>query len=314
MVLTFSAITPSYQQSQFIERTIRSVVAQDVASLNYVVCDGGSTDETLAILKKYGGSLRWVSEPDQGQADAVNKGLATTSGDIIAWINSDDIYYPQAFKQVLAFFEEHPDIVGVYGQADWIDEFDNVIAPYPTKPWSYRQLTKECYLCQPAVFFRRTLIEELGDLNTQLQYCMDYELWLRYGQKHSFAYLPVKLAGSRLYASNKTFGGRLAAHREANNMLKEKLGYSTQKWIFGYSKLQAKAATDLTAESHTSGLTFFGQLFVVVITNCWQLNKKAMPIVLLKVIIYQLLANSLLLKSRQAFDIENIVLSQREQG
>ncbi len=246
MALTVSAITPSYEQGQFIERTIKSVVAQDVASFNYVVCDGGSTDETLAILEKYGGSLRWISEPDQGQADAVNKGMAMTSGDIIAWINSDDIYYPQAFKQVLAFFEEHPDIAGVYGQADWIDEFDNVIAPYPTKPWSYRQLTKECYLCQPAVFFRRTLIEELGDLNAQLQYCMDYELWLRYGQKYPFAYLPVKLAGSRLYASNKTFGGRLAAHREANDMLKEKLGYSTQKWIFGYSKLQAKAATDPT--------------------------------------------------------------------
>lgn len=306
MALTFSTVTPSYQQGQFIERTIRSVVTQEVAN-DYVVCDGGSTDETLAVLEKYSDSLRWISEPDQGQADAVNKGLAMTSGDIIAWINSDDIYYPQAFRQVLAFFEEYPDVVGVYGQADWIDKFDNVIAPYPTKPWCYRQLTKECYLCQPAVFLRRTLVEDLGGLNTQLQYCMDYELWLRYGQRYSFAYLPVKLAGSRLYASNKTFGGQIAAHHEANDMLKEKLGYSTQNWIFGYSKLQAKA----TVESKMPGLAFFTKFLLVAIANCWHLNKKAMPIVLLKVIVYQLFANSELLKSRQAFDIENIVLGQR---
>ena len=308
MAIDISVITPSFRQGKFIERTIQSVVDQSVQQMEYVVCDAVSEDETLDILKQYGNRLCWISEPDQGQADAVNKGIAMTSGDIVAWINSDDVYYPQAFKRVLAFFEEHPDIAGVYGQADWIDEFDNIIAPYPTKPWSYRQLTKECYLCQPAVFFRRTLIRELGDLNAQLQYCMDYELWLRYGQKHSFAYLPIKLAGSRLYASNKTFGGRLEAHREANDMLKEKLGYSTQNWIFGYSKLQAQA----TAESKTPRLAFFASFLVVAIANCWHLNKKAMPIVLLKVIVYQIFANSELLKSRQAFDIENIVLSQRE--
>lgn len=309
MTIGVSVITPSFQQGRFIERTIRSVVDQSAQRMEYVICDAGSKDETLEILKQYSNCLRWVSEPDQGQADAVNKGLAMTSGDIIAWINSDDIYYPQAFKQVLDFFEANPDIAGVYGQADWIDEFDNVIESYPTKSWSYRQLTKECYLCQPAVFFRRTLIEELGDLNTQLQYCMDYELWLRYGQRYPFAYLPVKLAGSRLYPNNKTLGGRLAAHREANNMLKEKLGHSTQKWIFGYSKLQAKA----NAEPKMLGIAFFTQFFLVVIANCWQFNKKAMPFVLLKVIIYQLLANSELSKSRQTFDIEKIILSQREQ-
>ena len=317
MPASFSVITPSYQQGCFIEKTIQSVISQSDVSVDYVVCDGGSQDETISILKRYRPHLRWLSESDRGQADAVNKGLSMTKGDIIAWINSDDIYYPNAFKVVSAFFEDNPNVLAVYGQADWIDECDRVIATYPTKPWYYQQLKKECYLCQPAVFFRRRLVDQLGNLDDKLEYCMDYELWLRYGRQNLFAYLPVKLAGSRIYASNKTIGGRLAAHREANYMLKNKLGYSTQKWIFGYSKLQVEDNTgisaDVSAGSMRLWLIFSTRFLGAAIANCWQLNRQAMPVVLLKVFIYQLAMNSRLLELRRSPDIEKIVSNQPQQ-
>ncbi|MEM8567467.1 MAG: glycosyltransferase family 2 protein, partial [Bacteroidota bacterium] len=288
MALSISVITPSFQQGYFIERTIQSTIEQSIDSLEHIVCDGGSTDDTLSTLKRYSSALRWISEPDRGQAHAVNKGLAMTRGDIIAWINSDDIYYPRTFERILDFFESNPNVLAVYGQADWIDEADDIIAPYPTRSWDYRQLTQECYLCQPAVFFRRALVERFGDLNIGLRYCMDYELWLRYGQHTEFAYLPIKLAGSRIYSTNKTFGNRLAAHREANEMLYEKIGYSTRHWIFEYSKLEIESDGSLEKLS----LIWMVKFLITAIKKCWKFNRRAVPIVALKVLTYPVMLSS----------------------
>ena len=306
--MMISAITPSFQQGRFIERTIQSVLRQKAGVFEYFDIDGVSTDKTLSILAKYEDSLSWVSEPDDGQAHAVNKGLAKSNGEIIAWINSDDIYYPEAFEQVILFFETNPDISIVYGQADWIDEADNIIASYPTRPWNYARLTKECYLCQPSVFFRRSLVEHFGDLNTGLQYCMDYELWLRYGQMNQFAYLPVKLAGSRIYPTNKTFGSRLAAHREANEMLYEKFGYSTRHWIFNYSKLQLENDSKLGY----SDLLFTVKLLTYSLKNCWQFNRQAVVVVFLKVVLYQFESHWAWSRSQSQFDVENAIQKQHK--
>ncbi|EKV01770.1 glycosyl transferase [Leptolyngbya sp. PCC 7375] len=306
---TFSVITPSFQQGNFIERTICSVLDQDCKDIEYFVLDGGSTDKTVSVLKRYSRHLTWVSEPDDGQAHAVNKGLAMSTGEIIAWINSDDIYYPHAFEQVSLLFEANPDVAVVYGQADWIDQADNIIAPYPTRSWDYGQLTKECYLCQPAVFFRRSVAERLGGLDPSLQYCMDYELWLRYGQMIPFSYLPVNLAGSRIYPTNKTFGSRLAAHREANEMLCARLGHSTRHWIFEYSKLQLES----DSKAQKTDLIFAFKLFVLAIKNCWSFNKRATAIVCLKVILDQLFRQHFWLRSQPKINIENVILDQHDQ-
>lgn len=245
MSFRFSVITPSFRQGRFIDRTIQSVLSQNFSNIEYVICDGGSDDETLDILKQYGDRIRWISEPDRGQADAVNKGITMTTGEIIAWINSDDIYYPEAFEVIDRIFKDNPEIQIVYGQADWIDEEDKILQAFPTETWNYRHLIETCYLCQPAVFFKRSLIEKLGYLNTSLEYCMDYELWLRYGEYTKFYYLTQKLAGSRMYPTNKTVSKRLAAHYEIVEMIKNKFGKIPDAWLLGYALVKVEETTNL---------------------------------------------------------------------
>jgi len=262
MNLKFSVITPSFCQGHFIERTIESVLDQRSANieLEYVVCDGGSVDETVEILKLYGEKIRWVSEPDRGQADAVNKGIAMITGDIIAWINSDDIYYPGAFEAVRAVFQSCPEVLAVYGDAVHIDDRDELIDSYPTEHWNYKRLIETCFLCQPAVFFRRSLIEKFGNLDDTLNYCMDYELWLRYGNEITFVYLPQKLAASRLYKDNKTLGQRLAVHQEINDMFLNKFSRVPNKWLIAYAQVKVEENLKLVRENPRENIRFVNAL------------------------------------------------------
>lgn len=246
--MKFSVITPSFEQAAFIERTIQSVLNQHDPDWEYVICDGGSRDQTLDILHRYGDlypNLQWISAPDQGQTDAINKGIALTQGEIIAWINSDDIYYPGAFQAVRAIFASHPEVEVVYGQGNYIDEADQVLEPYPTHEWNYEQLLEDCFLCQPAVFFKRSLVEKWGSLDDTLQYCMDYELWLRYGQQAHFYYLPQPLAALRIYPDNKSLGKRTLCHIETNDMLRQRLGYTPDPWLLRYARVKVEQDLDL---------------------------------------------------------------------
>jgi glycosyltransferase involved in cell wall biosynthesis len=235
--LTISVVTPSYNQGRFIERTIRSVLEQQYPALEYWVFDGGSTDETLAVLRRYHDQLRWTSEKDAGQADAVNKGIRASSGEIIGWLNSDDIYYPGALTAVAARFQAEPATDLIYGAANHIDADDRVINRYPTEPWNLDRFYETCFLCQPAVFFRRSVVNRWGDLDDTLQYSMDYEYWLRLalaGARFSF-YDNKILAGSRLHSDTKTLGERTECHAEINDMLRSTLGKTPPAWIFAYA-------------------------------------------------------------------------------
>lgn len=238
--MKLSIITPSFNQGRFIERTILSVLNQSISPDEFLIFDGGSTDTTIEILSRYEDRVKWISEADRGQAHAVNKGLKAASGEIYGWINSDDIYYPGAFHAVMECFRNNPNIHILYGNANHITENDEVIEPYYTEKWDYNRLQDICFICQPTVFFRRTVIDECGMLNEDLRYCMDYEYWLRIGRKYRFHLLPQFMAGSRLYKDNKTLNDRVAVHNEIGQMLKKSLGKVPSRWVFNY----AHAKTD----------------------------------------------------------------------
>ena len=235
-----SVVTPSFNQGRFIERTIQSVLAQGYPTLEYWVFDGGSTDETVAILQRYTDQLRWISEKDRGQADAVNRGFRASSGEIIGWLNSDDIYYPEALAAVAARFRADPEIDVIYGAANHIEVTGQVIEAYPTEPWSVPRLSETCLLCQPAVFFKRSVLDRWGYLDETLHYCMDYEYWLRLARAGArFFYEQRILAGSRFYPETKTLGARVKVHAEINDMLRARLGRTPPTWIVAYSHVVA---------------------------------------------------------------------------
>jgi glycosyltransferase involved in cell wall biosynthesis len=234
--LRISVVTPSLNQGRFIERTILSVLQQDERDVEYFVVDGGSSDETVAILRRYEGDLRWVSEPDRGQSHAINKGIAATSGEIIGWLNSDDVYEPGCLRTVREHFRSRCDVDVVYGDAWILDEEGRRLGTYPSEPWDVRRLRDACFLCQPAVFFRRRVVQQCGAIDETLHYSMDYEFWLRlasFGIR--FAYLPTILAGSRLHASCKTRRHRARVHAEINDMLWRTLGVVPSRWLLNYS-------------------------------------------------------------------------------
>ncbi len=203
---SITVVTPSFNQAEFLGRTLDSILAQEYPHLELIVMDGGSTDGSLDILRAYENRVRWFSEVDCGQSDAINRGWKLSQGEIIAWLNSDDIYYPGALQAVGEFFAAHPQVDLAYGDGDFIDREGKVLGPYPTREWGYPLLVRsgENYLLQPAVFMRRSLLERVGYLNTNLSYVMDFDYWLRAGLSCLVAYLPVRLAALRLHGAAKS--------------------------------------------------------------------------------------------------------------
>jgi len=174
-----SVVTPSYNQARFLEETIQSVLAQGYENLEYIIIDGGSTDGSLEIIRRYSNQLTWwVSEPDRGQTDAINKGFARARGEILAWLNSDDQYLPNAVSQASAYLQSHPEAGMVYGDADLVDQDGEFIGRFPARQIDYRDLRRgSVHIPQQASFFRADLWRQVGPLDPSFYFAMDYDLW-----------------------------------------------------------------------------------------------------------------------------------------
>ncbi len=199
-----SIITPSFNQAKYLEDTIQSVLDQNYANLEYILVDGGSTDTSVDIIRKYDDRLAWwVSEKDSGQAEAINKGLSHATGEIVAWLNSDDIYLPGTISAVVRAFEENPDVALVYGNMLAVDENGETI-----NILRYEQLNLEDLLCfqiigQPAVFFRRDALEKAGDLDPTYHFLLDHHLWLRIAMQGRILHVDQTWAAARYHAEAK---------------------------------------------------------------------------------------------------------------
>lgn len=198
-------VTPSLNQGRFIEQTILSVKNQTYPNIEHIVVDGGSTDETLDILRKYSDSLIWISEPDEGQSDAINKGWRMAKGEILGWLNSDDTYMPWAVQTAINFLSENPGIGMVYGGCNIIDERGKVTGQCVATEFDLAEmLCNRGGVAQPAAFLRRALLDEVGYLDTNLHLAMDFDLWIRIGLRFKVKYIPQLLANFRMCPGTKS--------------------------------------------------------------------------------------------------------------
>jgi len=201
-----SIVTPSFNQAPYLEATIRSVLEQDYPNLEYIIVDGGSTDGSLEIIRRYAHRLAWwVSEKDRGQTDAINKGFARAKGEILAWLNSDDTYQPGAVSEAAAFLQSRPEVGLVYGEANFIDENGHVIGHFPAAQTNYRRLRRGyVHIPQQAAFFRAELWRKVAPLDPSFYFAMDYDLWVRLAALAPIQYVPRTWANFRLHTQGKT--------------------------------------------------------------------------------------------------------------
>lgn len=203
-----TVVTPSYNQAPFLEATIQSVLGQDYPNIEYIIMDGGSTDGSVEIIQRYANRLAyWESVIDKGQTDAINKGFSRAHGEIMAWLNSDDILYPHAVREAVAYLKENKNCGLVYGNCNFIDAEGKVRGRFNAKQTDYKKLTQGyVHIPQQASFWRADLWRQVGPLDDTIYFAMDYDLWLRLAKVSEVKYLPETdpWAAFRLHADAKT--------------------------------------------------------------------------------------------------------------
>jgi len=237
---TVSIVMPTLNQRTFIAEAVRSVFAQSgVGALELVVVDGGSSDGTLpelaALAAQFAGRLRWVSAPDSGPAQAVNRAVAMARGGVIGWLNSDDLYTPGALERALGVLAAMPGGVMVYGEGEHVDSGGATLGRYPTRPPStpFSAFAQGCFVCQPTAFFRREAFDALGGLDESLGAAFDFDLWLRMFKAFPgrIGFVPDVLARSRLHAGGITLRQRERVALEGMAVIRRHLGPAQPDWL-----------------------------------------------------------------------------------
>ncbi|MGE4342922.1 MAG: glycosyltransferase family 2 protein [Geoalkalibacter sp.] len=215
-----SLVTPSYNAAAYLRAAIESVLGQDYPNIEYLVMDGGSTDGTVELLKHFDTKLRWVSEKDDGQSDAIARGFEQTNGTILGWLNADDVLKPGAVRAAVDAFRANRQAALVYGNADFIDAEGRTLGPCTVvESYSrFRLLHYGDYIIQPAAFFSRQAYNDVGGLDKSLHWAMDWDLWIRLSQRNEVVYIDKDLASYRWLGSNKTAEGGLDRLNEVESV------------------------------------------------------------------------------------------------
>ena len=201
-----SILTPSYNQGRFLEQTIQSVLSQDYPHLEYLIVDGSSTDGSLEIIQRYAPRLSWwVSEPDQGQTDALNKGFTHANGEIFAWLNSDDTYLPGAVSAAVSCLQAHPEAALVYADANLVDEEGRIIGRFPSRQTNLKMMLRgSVHIPQQTAFFLARAWKQVAPLDPSFHFAMDYDLWVRLAKTAPLIYTPGLWANFRLHGAGKS--------------------------------------------------------------------------------------------------------------
>lgn len=232
-----SIVTPNYNQGQFIEETIRSVLLQGYPNLEYIIVDGGSTDESIEVISKYQMWFAyWVSEKDRGQAHAVNKGLRKSQGEIIAYLNSDDTYLSGTVQQAVGFFVEHKGVDIIYGDCAVLNEKNHTVSKWHSEDFDLFALLCQNFIYQPTVFMRRRVLDLVGYFDEGLSYAMDLDYWYRAASRAKFAYCPGERAVFRVTCDSKTGGSWVPFVQEEERVLERFFGASTDQTIRKWRK------------------------------------------------------------------------------
>lgn len=229
--MRFSIVTPSFNQGRYIQECLTSVQEagrRAGVEVEHFVMDAGSADETVAILSKQK-DAQWVSEPDKGQTDAINKGLRRATGDILAYLCADDYLEPETLRLVREVFEQSPDVDVVYGDGYFLESDSGWKRPKKAGEFSVERLRNGNFVIQPAVFWRRRVYERFGEFDASLRYCMDQEYWLRIAADSRWAYIPTPLATCRLHSDAKTSSALAAAWAESAKM-QQRYGIVGKPW------------------------------------------------------------------------------------
>lgn len=237
MLPSISVVTPSLNQGKFIERTLLSVRQQTYPACEHIVIDGGSTDETGAILAAHQEDVHLIVDESAGQSTALNLGFRLARGDVIGWLNSDDMYFPWTLDTVASSFHSHPEAAVVYGDCEVIDSADTLKwVERPGAGAERRLLVRGNQLSQPAVFFRREALSRVGYLDETLHFAMDFELWLRLARRYELVYEPRPLARYRWRAGSKTGSGVSEQWRETLHVIRLHGGHWTARLLLAYAR------------------------------------------------------------------------------